>query len=261
MAGQNNKKLNHLLRSWPTGTIGTLPWLIQQGIYQQLAYAYEKGKWLEKIGRGAYIRAGDQVDWPSGVQAFQTQLKLPIHVGGKTALELRGFEHFVTASPGSYLYLFSEIPHRLPVWFTQHKWKRRISYRTSRLLKDNPKLGLTRHPFNRFGIEISAPERAILEVLLEVPRTQSFEEARLLMEGMVGLRPKIVQDLLEKCRSIKIKRLFLHLAENCNHLWFKNLNLSKIDLGHGKRVIVPGGRLDSKYQITVKRDHENGGAT
>ncbi|MBB3407777.1 hypothetical protein FHT87_001677 [Rhizobium sp. BK316] len=33
--------------------------------------------------------------------------------------------------------------------------------------------------------------------------------------------------------------------------YFGRLDLKRIDLGHGKRQIVVGGRLDSKYQITV----------
>ena len=71
---------------------------------------------------------------------------------------------------------------------------------------------------------------------------------------MIGLRPKMVQTLLEQCRSIKVKRLFLHLGERCNHSWVAKLDLKRVDLGSGNRVIVPGGRLDSKYHITVERE-------
>ncbi len=259
MTGGNGTKLNRLLLSWPNGTVGTLPWLETQGVYQQLAYEYEKGSWLTKIGRGAFAKAGDKVTWPGGVYALQEQLKLPVHVGGKSALELRGFEHFVTAAQGSYLYLFSDTPQRLPSWFAKHKWDRRVSYRALRLFPRDHKLGLTQHGFGTFEIEVSAPERAILELLHLVPKEQSFEEARLLMEGLVGLRPKLVQSLLENCRSIKVKRLLLYLAEHCNHAWAKKIDQSKLDLGSGKRVIVPGGKFDSKYQITVDKDQSNEG--
>lgn len=70
---------------------------------------------------------------------------------------------------------------------------------------------------------------------------------------MNNLRPKLVQDLLEICSSIKVKRLFLCLAERIGHEWFHYLDLTKIDLGRGKRSIVKGGRYDSKYQITIPR--------
>ncbi|MEK6654555.1 MAG: type IV toxin-antitoxin system AbiEi family antitoxin domain-containing protein, partial [Thermodesulfobacteriota bacterium] len=50
---------------------------------------------------------------------------------------------------------------------------------------------------------------------------------------------------------IKAKRLFLFLAEKCGHAWVNKLDISKVRLGSGKRLIVRGGRLDKKYQITV----------
>jgi len=65
------------------------------------------------------------------------------------------------------------------------------------------------------------------------------------------LRADVVQSLLEQCASVKVKRLFLHLAEKHNHAWFKSLDLAKVSLGSGKRMLVPGGRLDPKYLITV----------
>mgnify|MGYP001584397915 FL=1 len=99
---------------------------------------------------------------------------------------------------------------------------------------------------------MSAPERAALELVDLVPKEQSFSEARLLMEGLTTLRPELVQELLEACRSVKAKRLFLFLAEEANHAWFKELNTSKLDLGKGNRSIVKGGQLDQKYQITVE---------
>ncbi len=37
------------------------------------------------------------------------------------------------------------------------------------------------------------------------------------MEGLTTLRPRLIQSLLEQCRSVKVKRLFTVLAEACNH--------------------------------------------
>jgi hypothetical protein len=39
------------------------------------------------------------------------------------------------------------------------------------------------------------------------------------MEGLNTLRPDLVQELLEKCSSVKVKRLFMHLAEQFQHPW------------------------------------------
>ena len=71
------------------------------------------------------------------------------------------------------------------------------------------------------------------------------------MEGLTTLRPQVVQALLKQCASVKVKRLFMVAAESCQHSWVKKLNLSKVDFGKGKRMLVKGGRLDSKYNITV----------
>ncbi len=250
MTSENRSKINQILQSWPAGTVAVQSWLERQGVYQQLAYAYEKSHWLKRIGRGAYIRQGDQVDWAGGIYALQQHMCLKIHVGAKSALELRGLAHYIAAGSGGYLYLFGRRGEKIPSWFKAHNWQRRIAYNTSTLF-NNHNLGLTKQSMDRYEITISGPERAILELLHLVPKKQSFDESFLLMGGLATMRPKLLQQLLEDCKSIKVKRLFLYLAEQCNHQWFKEINVSKINLGKGKRLIVRGGHLDSKYLITV----------
>ena len=115
------------------------------------------------------------------------------------------------------------------------------------------KTGLTEFKSGEFAVTISAPERAAMEMLHLVPKVVGFEEASLIMENLAGLRPELVQKLLEACRFVKVKRLFLYLAEKYSHPWFSRLDLSKLDLGKGKRLIVQRGMLDKKYQITVPR--------
>jgi tRNA-binding EMAP/Myf-like protein len=97
-----------------------------------------------------------------------------------------------------------------------------------------------------------------MEMLYLVPEKVSFEESLLIMESLVTLRPEIVQKLLEICRFVKVKRLFMYMAEKHRHPWVGKLNLSRIDLGRGKRRIVSGGELDPKYQITVPRERREG---
>lgn len=67
-------------------------------------------------------------------------------------------------------------------------------------------------------------------------------------------RPQTVQELLEQCTSVKVKRLFLYLAEKAGHEWAKYLDLSKVDLGKGKRALVKGGEYVTKYQMTVPKE-------
>jgi Transcriptional regulator, AbiEi antitoxin, Type IV TA system len=126
-----------------------------------------------------------------------------------------------------------------------------IQYFTTNLFEQQSLLGLVDHPFGNLFVQISTPERAILEVLYLVPHSQSIEEAWLLMEGLVSLRPRLIQSLLMACNSIKVRRLFLYLAEQQQHSWFQRLDIDSLDLGSGNRSISPGGRLDPRYLITV----------
>ena len=69
----------------------------------------------------------------------------------------------------------------------------------------------------------------------------------------MDMRPKVLQSLLEECKSVKVKRLFLFMAEKAQLPVLKKLNIDRIDLGSGKRVIIPGGKFDSSYNISYPR--------
>ncbi len=91
----------------------------------------------------------------------------------------------------------------------------------------------------------------MMEQMRLVRSNNDLEQVCLLMEGFTTARPAVVQELLENCRSVKVKRLFLWSSEEAGHDWFGRLDLLHIDLGKGKRQIYSGGRYDSKYMITV----------
>lgn len=243
-------KLNFLLQNWPKGTVVVDSWLKKMGVYKQLKQKYIRSKWLKSIGRGAVSRVGDSIDWKGGLYAIQTQMSTAIHIGGKTALEMQGEGHFIKFSETS-IFLYSSKNARLPSWFLHYPWGVKIHFNNARFLKSES--GIRTIPVGDFELNISVAERAILEVLYQVPMHQSIEESYYLMEGMIGLRPDLVQNLLEACTSIKVKRLFLCLAEKLNLPWFSRLNLQKINLGQGKRSIIKNGILDKKYFITIPR--------
>jgi hypothetical protein len=251
MASYTGSKINQLLKAWPTGTVAVLPWLEKQGVYQQLVHEYEKTAWLRRVGQGAYAKAGDQVEWTGGLYAIQEQMKLPIHAGGKTALQLQGYAHFLPMGKGTVVTLFGLPNVKLPTWFKQYRWGIKVRYSTTNLFAVQADQGLTKKDLGPYQIKVSAPERAMMEVLYGVPLIDSYEEARLLMEGLTTLRSRLVQSLLERCVSVKVKRLFMLLAENSKHAWVRKVDLSKVDFGKGKRTLVKGGRFDPKYKITV----------
>ncbi len=106
----------------------------------------------------------------------------------------------------------------------------------------------------RWPLVMSMPERAYLELLDELPQKETFHMADVIMEGLVNLSPRRMQLLLESCQSVKVKRLFFFFAERHQHRWLAHINHEKIDLGKGKRMLVKGGKLDTKYQITVPEE-------
>jgi hypothetical protein len=81
----------------------------------------------------------------------------------------------------------------------------------------------------------AVPERAILEMIDELPNHESFHQVDTVIEGLVNLRPQLLRKLLRECKSVKVKRLFLWYADRHGHAWFKHLDQSSIDLGKGKR--------------------------
>ena len=235
---------------WPRGTLAGYDWLKAHGVYRQLAVTYVKGGWLERVARGAFKRAGDQVDWTGAVYALQTQLGLSVHPAGKTALQMQGLSHYLPVGLASS-YMFGSKDEKLPVWFKP--FISTVIYTMTNLFGDEKTLGLSDHKIGDYSIKVSSPERAMFEICYDVPEKVSFEEALQLMEGLTTLRPGVVQALLEKCHSVKTKRLFMYFAEEQGHAWLKKLNLSNVDFGSGKRSFVDGGLYNKKYQIVVPK--------
>lgn len=251
-----HSRLNDLLAQWPKGMVATTAWLERHGVSYGLAQKYQHSAWVRRLWRGAYARLEDAVEWPGALHAVQYQLELPVHLGAKRALELQGYSHYVRQREGGILRLYAPKGTRLPTWFARHGWGVKIVFTAADLFPRKMNAGLTESKVGDLALRLSAPERAILEALEDVPLRQSFDEARLLMGGLTTLRPMLVQELLGACRSVKAKRLFLFLAEEAGHAWVKELDVAKVDLGSGKRSIVKGGRFDPKYSITVEPNPE-----
>lgn len=252
MALPSASNINKLLKSWPVGTVATSTWLEEQGVSRQLAQTYKKGSWIKHLGSGAWVRDSDTLNWQGAVYALQSQLDLAIHVGGKSALEISGINHFVSFREQE-VFLFGSRESQLPLWFKKAKWGTNVSLFKKSLFTKQSEIGIDTKQFNSFTLRVSSRERAILEVLALIPKHQDYAEARALFESLRSLRPELVQKLLQACTSIQVKRLFLHLAEATNQPWFNSLNFKKIKLGKGKRKIGAGGVFDSKYNISVPK--------
>ena len=243
-------KINQLLQNWPKGTVYTSAYLQRLGFSDALIYQYKRSSWIKSIGRGAFLQEGDIVDWLGGVYTMQTQTKSDIHPAGKTALQLLGRTHYV---PFSYhnIFLYSATTVRMPTWFYKLQDADKCIFRPSNLFSEYPEIYFVMYDNKSFSIKISSPELAAFEMLHNLPQMQTFDEAYKIFETFTTLRTDLVQNLLESCNSIKVKRLFLFFADQTEQFWFKNLDLKNVDLGRGKRVIDKNGKLDKKYLITV----------
>lgn len=226
-------------------------WLESVGISRDLQKRYKKTGWLEAFGTGAYKRPGEEVNWQGGLYAIQQQAKLPVHVGALTALSLQGLSHFFRLSTQT-VFLFSPVKTILPKWFKIHRWQYKVKHIQTSLLPDN--LGLITHQEKNFSLTISSPERAILECLYLTPEKLDLIECYHLVEGLSNIRPKVMQELLEKCSSVKVKRLFLFLANKAQHQWLAFIDKSKIDMGKGERSIIKGGVYNAAFQITIPKE-------
>ncbi len=227
------------------------PWLEQQGISRDLQQHYIKSGWLKSFGRGAYQRPEDEVHWQAAVNAIQNQTEINVHVGAVSALSLQGLSHYLRLGQET-IYLFSSQKNRLPKWFTDHDWENPVYHKQTSFLSGD--VGITDYEAGQVSVRISASERAIMECLYLAPREMDLVECYQVMEGLTNLRPALVMELLEKCSSVQVKRLFLFMAEKAMHQWFGFLEPGKINLGKGNRNIVEGGVYNSKYHISIPKE-------
>lgn len=265
MSDQKESKLNRLLAGLGDTSVVSSRWLRAHGYSSSLVVRYMASGWLVSPARGVYMRKGGSLQWEGVVRTLQCAEGLSLHVGGRFALAWQGHEHYLRLGEAAEITLYG--PDRLPGWVGRLPLTERVEYfgkgpfdlptlpftgeTTDQSLLDQ---GLERRDTIPGEVVCSTPERAMLELCNDVSDASGVYEADALMQGMATLRPQRVEMLLRHCRSIKAKRLLLALAERHGHTWFSHLALDGVNLGHGKRSLVPGGRLHPRYQITLPGD-------
>lgn len=277
MDTQRGRKLNQLQHLLPDGLLAEATWMERNGYSSALRSKYVAHGWLNQPARGVYARPGTTLRWEYVVVSLQVLLRHAVIVGGRTALELQGFGHYLALGGRETVHLFADAP--LPGWldrldlpaeFIVHNARklfpgREIAKTISRLPSSIAAVregatatadGLTTIAWGerRWPLVVSTPERAVLELLDSLPDRETFHQADALIEGLRNMSPRRLQSLLEACNSIKVKRLFLWFADRHDHSWRKRIDVDALNLGKGKRSIAKGGRLDTKYQITVPED-------
>ncbi|MEJ5096565.1 MULTISPECIES: type IV toxin-antitoxin system AbiEi family antitoxin domain-containing protein [Sphingomonas] len=143
-------------------------------------------------------------------------------------------------------------PLVLPAWFQKH-WGGEVRHMQTKLLPND--IGLTEHRTPEgYPLTAATPERAILELLHLAPKEFDLVEACQIVEGMTSLRPKLMQSLLEACTSVKVRRLFLYLAERADLPVMRHVKVDQIDLGSGDRSLAKMGRYVPKYRLLLPRE-------
>ncbi|WBV72458.1 type IV toxin-antitoxin system AbiEi family antitoxin domain-containing protein [Legionella pneumophila] len=232
-------------------------WLSSHGITPQLARKYCQSQWLVKLGVGVYYRAGRKPRWQNAVYCLQNQSRYMIHLAGLTSLAQQGKSHYLQFAPDS-IWINVQAKTILPKWFKNFpelvisdelipNWE---IIKTSKLNAQDEN-DLTTIEVDGIKLKASNQELAAFEVLEAVPSTLSFEHAAELFQGLVNLSPRKVEHILKRSGSIQTNRLFLFLGHFYKHPWAERVNESLINLGAGKRQIVPDGKLEKQYQITV----------
>ncbi len=167
-----------------------------------------------------------------------------LYVSGKTALDWRGVRQNVAIR--EVLNLWGDQPARLPSWFAERFPHR---YQATQLFDEHLRKGFGIQPLpnGRPDVLVSVPERALLELLSDVGKTQSLEEARQLVETLRSLREKVLNELLTHTTRIKVLRLADLLARELELSWAPLARSHSERVGGGKRWVAvskSGERLD-----------------
>lgn len=223
----------------------TAAFLRKQGVSYQRMLKFRQANWLTPLGVGAFCESGSVPSLDVAFVALSEQLGLPVHFGSKTALARRGLMHYVPLG-GLTSEVYLRRGFRLPKWF-ENVYEGQFVRNSASLFADDGGLEIDAN-----GVTVSSPERAFLEMAAEVPRKASLGELYQIMELAETLRPKLVENMLVGCRSVKAKRIFAMLADDLGHWWFKKIDLTKINLGSGCRMIDRDGELHPKYNLVVR---------
>ena len=212
---RNRNQIKELQVAAPRGAPLDSQKLASLGVSRALAHEYVKAGWLEKLGRGVFMFAGDQLAQDACLKFLET--KIPgLHVAAKSALALHGFRQNVAFQ--ETIILWGSQRAILPDWF-QARFPSRYS-NSPLFSEDLPTgYGLAPLPGSPNGPMVSAPERALLEMLSEINVYQELEEARAIMEGVRQLRSRHLQVLLAHCRMVKAVRLCVNWATELDLPW------------------------------------------
>jgi hypothetical protein len=227
MAAIRRSKLNALYTKLAPGAPLTSEDLAALGISADLAVHYVRAGWLTRLARGVYCRPNDTLTLYPSLLLLQRKLK-GLHVGGKSALDWYGLRQYVSQQP--VLHLYGWASGHLPDWFLERV---PAEYHRKRLFDEHPDALLHVGQFEKRSNapQVSAPERALLELLSDVGVRQPLQEARELVGSSYSLRANVLFKLLQHCKSVKTVRLCIQLGREGSLPWIAKLDTAKLPTG------------------------------
>ena len=251
MSTEIKTKINQLLQKQPPGGLFFSDWMYKNNISYELQRRYRETQWLTSMDTGVMIRTGDEPTIFSAISCLNKQHNKNFHIGAMAAIEYHGSAHYIPMGKQTVV-VFGSKNETLPKWLLNRDWNVILRFFTTQNFSEN--LGIKEEDMNGFPLRISSRERAFMECLHLAPKYYNLTDLYYVMEALNNIRPNITQQLLEECKSVKVKRLFLYMAEKAQHAWVKYLDLKQINLGSGKRVIAENGVYNTKYQISLPKD-------
>jgi len=247
---ESSYKINQLLQDYYPGKLYFSGNLKQHGFSDQLLKQYRNSGWLTSLSNGVMYRTGNKLLAYPALACYNQQMKKSFHVAAHSALELKGFNHYVPM--GKPVLMIGHLKQQtVPDWMKKNYFDMTLKFFSTETFS-KPQLSTS----NVDGLDllVSTPEQAFFECLLLSPKQYAFIDLFYIMEQLTTLRPEMVQDLLENTDNLKVKRLFLYMAEKAGHYWFDLLDVNKVDIGTAKHQLTKNGVYLPKYKITVPKE-------
>lgn len=256
------KLLQQLVNRVPPGFLVDTPWLNRHGIGPKSVYAYAKSGWLERLAHGVYRRSGVGqpafVNWDILLLSLHQIMGYRAHVGGLSALEFQERLDPKALRDCTQFWLYGD---NLPAWLNHIPVNGSLEIRR-RSLFDDSELGLEGGSAGEGCADVwnwssrsSSSERAILEIMDEVPHAVTFGQLEKVFRISIGYRHMLVNPLLQSCRKIRVRRLFCVFAERGNFLWWDKIDLDALDLGRGVHRASPNGRIHPRFKLIVPEEY------
>jgi hypothetical protein len=253
MSIENRNKINHLLQKSSSGGLFFSAWLKENSYSDQLLKKYRDSGWLTSLAKGVMFRTGEKLRSFPILESYNEQLNKNFHIAAHSALELYGFNHYIPIGK-SLLMIGHPKKEPVPAWMLNGDFDHSLKFFSTETFS-KPQLVLFNPDYTH--LQASDPEQAFLECLLLAPKQYSYMDLFYIMEQLTTLRPPVLQLILENTDNLKVKRMFLYMAEKSGHYWFNLLDTDKIDIGSAKHKLVDNGVYIAKYKITVSKELYN----